>query len=182
MNFNCCCDKRTRNYGGCTWSCFILMQTIKLHFVVCTKIVNLHIRVNLMLTSELHCNWYGYIQYCCIVKKINDADWVSSFYIRILVESTGWNENLGETLDLYWHLYTHHHALTEELRLKDHNEFRRFLRMKVDTFDQLVELITPYVGKIDTNMRKAITVEERLSVTLRFLATGKSKFKFLSDN
>ena len=39
---------------------------------------------------------------------------------------------------------------------------------------RLVELVTPRIAKKKTNMRKTIIVEERLAVTLRFLATGNT--------
>jgi hypothetical protein len=37
----------------------------------------------------------------------------------------------------------------------------------------LVNLLGPVIGKQDTAMRQAIPLEERMIVTLRFLATGK---------
>lgn len=41
-------------------------------------------------------------------------------------------------------------------------------------FQILLNLVGPKTKKMDTNFRKAITVEERLALTLRFLATGDS--------
>ena len=52
--------------------------------------------------------------------------------------------------------------------------FKNYTRIFWDDFHLLVKLITPYIQKIDTNYRPAITVEEQLAVTLRFLATGDS--------
>ena len=37
-----------------------------------------------------------------------------------------------------------------------------------------MELVTPRITKKETNMRKTITVEKSLAVTLRFLATGNT--------
>ena len=37
-----------------------------------------------------------------------------------------------------------------------------------------MELVTLRIAKKETNMRKTITVEDRLAVTLRFLATGNT--------
>ena len=37
-----------------------------------------------------------------------------------------------------------------------------------------MELVTPMIAKKETNMRKTITAEERLAVTLRFLATDNT--------
>ena len=47
--------------------------------------------------------------------------------------------------------------------------FSNFVRMDVNDFE-----VTPYIERNDTNMREAISVSERLSLTLRFLATGDS--------
>lgn len=51
--------------------------------------------------------------------------------------------------------------------------FRDLLRMSVEEFTYLLERVTPHIVKKDTHLRKAISPRERLSVTLRFLATGK---------
>jgi hypothetical protein len=46
--------------------------------------------------------------------------------------------------------------------------------MSVTEFEYLASLISLKVEKVDTYMRQAITVKERLviSITLRFIATG----------
>ena len=48
----------------------------------------------------------------------------------------------------------------------------RCLRMDTHTFDWLVGLVTPLIGKQDTHLRLSITPGERLSLTLRHLSTG----------
>ncbi|CAI5696763.1 unnamed protein product [Oreochromis niloticus] len=52
--------------------------------------------------------------------------------------------------------------------------FRDLLRMSVEDFNYLLERISPAIIKKDTHLRKAISPRERLSVTLRFLATGET--------
>ncbi|XP_018360500.1 PREDICTED: putative nuclease HARBI1 [Trachymyrmex cornetzi] len=61
-----------------------------------------------------------------------------------------------------------------DLRIEDQEYFQRFFRMRIDLFDQLVEIVTPYIQRQDTNMRQCISSKERISLTLRFLATGES--------
>ncbi|KAM7282308.1 hypothetical protein ISCGN_002458 [Ixodes scapularis] len=63
-----------------------------------------------------------------------------------------------------------HHSLTRDL-LKDPNEFRRYLRMTPEVFQRLADGIRADVQKQDTVMRTAISAEERLEMTLRFLAS-----------
>ena len=46
--------------------------------------------------------------------------------------------------------------------------------MNVDTFEYLLEKLRPIITKKTTNMRKPISPEEQLAVSLRFYATGAS--------
>lgn len=54
------------------------------------------------------------------------------------------------------------------------DEFRKFFRMSPQQFDILLEKVRPFITKKDTNFRKAISVETRLTITIRFLASGDS--------
>ena len=47
--------------------------------------------------------------------------------------------------------------------------------MSPERFKHLLGLVSPLIAKKDTKMRAAISAEERLAVTLRFLATGDSQ-------
>lgn len=49
-----------------------------------------------------------------------------------------------------------------------------YLRMGYDTFQELLALVRPLIEKENTLFREAVSVEERLLATLRFLATGRS--------
>ena len=68
----------------------------------------------------------------------------------------------------------HYHQLMEELRLDDQESFYNFLRITPPMFDELLERITPFIGKEDTNYRKALEPGMKLAITLRHLATGDS--------
>lgn len=67
-----------------------------------------------------------------------------------------------------------HHNLLRELKLCEPNDYHNFLRMDEELFNELLEIISPIITKKDTVMRKAISAKERLTTTLRFLATGRS--------
>ncbi|XP_024870234.1 protein ANTAGONIST OF LIKE HETEROCHROMATIN PROTEIN 1-like [Temnothorax curvispinosus] len=68
-----------------------------------------------------------------------------------------------------------HHNLFLELQLEDPDKFRRCLRMSADIFEDLVTKVTPLIQRQDTHLRESISPAERLSVTLRHLATGESQ-------
>ncbi|KAL4092423.1 hypothetical protein QTP88_026924 [Uroleucon formosanum] len=64
--------------------------------------------------------------------------------------------------------------LLRELEENNPDDYRNYLRMDSQDFKLLLELIGPKIEKQNTVMRMAITPEERLIATLRFLATGRS--------
>ena len=47
--------------------------------------------------------------------------------------------------------------------------------MSPDRFHHLLGLVQEKISKKDTKFRKAISAEERLIITLRFLATGETQ-------
>ncbi|XP_071995514.1 uncharacterized protein [Engystomops pustulosus] len=59
--------------------------------------------------------------------------------------------------------------------LRQHpDKFHNYVRMTVTSFDRLLAHLRSGLRFQDTNMRRSVTPEERLIVTLRFLATGNS--------
>lgn len=64
--------------------------------------------------------------------------------------------------------------LITELRTNEPDLYRNFLRMDAKQFDDILELITPYIKKENTNMRQSISAGERFALALRFLATGEN--------
>ena len=59
-------------------------------------------------------------------------------------------------------------------------QYKNFTRMSPTDFENLINLIGPKIAKQDTFMRKSNTVQERLSITLCFLATGVVALLFTS--
>nr|CAH7757359.1 unnamed protein product [Callosobruchus chinensis] len=56
----------------------------------------------------------------------------------------------------------------------DSGHLKNFTRMTAEDYERLIILVGPKISKIDTKFRKAIPVQDRLAITLRFLATGDS--------
>lgn len=50
----------------------------------------------------------------------------------------------------------------------------QFLRLSLEEFETIHTLVEPFIKKMDTHWRTAITSKERLAITLRYLATGDS--------
>lgn len=69
-------------------------------------------------------------------------------------------------------IYSHIHLLNE-LKFAPEDWFN-YLRMDEDTYLELLQKVSPHIIKQDTHLREAITPHERLTVTLRYLATGRS--------
>ncbi|XP_037944698.1 putative nuclease HARBI1 [Teleopsis dalmanni] len=68
-----------------------------------------------------------------------------------------------------------------KLKKTELKELEENLNMPEEVFNYLLDLIKPHISKKDTIMRNAITAEERLAVTLRFLYSGMdySKLKLI---
>ena len=64
-----------------------------------------------------------------------------------------------------------YHSLVKELILFDHERFFKMFRMLPQQFEALLSWVGPKILKADTR-KDVISVDERLCVTLRYLATG----------
>lgn len=62
--------------------------------------------------------------------------------------------------------------LLKEICLEDTHSFQSFHRKSKENFVKLLRIVSPLIKKDDTKLRKAISPAQRLSVTLRYLATG----------
>lgn len=71
-----------------------------------------------------------------------------------------------------------HHRLVKELELEDEVGYNNFFRMNAQQFWFVVDQVAHRIQKQDTVMRESIRPDERVAVTLRFLATGET-FKSL---
>ncbi|XP_069625366.1 uncharacterized protein [Ranitomeya imitator] len=66
-----------------------------------------------------------------------------------------------------------YHTLYDELNANP-DKFSEYTRMSQDSFRELLGRVPGAIQRQDTQLRRAIPAEERLLVTLRFLATGES--------
>ncbi|XP_024085617.1 protein ALP1-like isoform X2 [Cimex lectularius] len=88
---------------------------------------------------------------------------------RIKRRRSKWVHEINQvrsTLGEYHHLYRH-------LR-EDEERFCSYFRMSPSTFDYILSQISTAIQKQDTNFRMAIPAEEKLMVTIRYLAHGMS--------
>ena len=69
------------------------------------------------------------------------------------------------------------HSLVQELATEDPKQLRHFLRLSGDAFDDLLHIVGPSISKLNTQYKDSIPPEERLAVTLRYLAQGRLNFK-----
>lgn len=67
-----------------------------------------------------------------------------------------------------------HLNLLNYIKDTEPEDYRNYFRMSSDVYFELLNMLRPYITKQNTNMRQAISANERLAVTLRFLATGRS--------
>ncbi len=63
--------------------------------------------------------------------------------------------------------------LVKELNAEEPEQFRQYHRMDRQSFESILAMVNTLIVKHDTQMRFAISPRERLTVTLRFLATGQ---------
>lgn len=61
----------------------------------------------------------------------------------------------------------------QDLR-NDNTIFREYIRMTSNQFDSLLVKVRPIIERKDSNMRKAISADARLMITLRYLSSGDS--------
>ena len=62
-------------------------------------------------------------------------------------------------------------TLLKELQ-PEPDDYRNFLRMDEETFEELLILVTPHIERQTTKFREPVSARDRLSVALRYLATG----------
>ena len=62
--------------------------------------------------------------------------------------------------------------IVRELNCEDPEKFRQYHRLDRASFEEILTLVSPLIAKQDTQLRCSLKPVERLSVILRFLATG----------
>ena len=74
-------------------------------------------------------------------------------------------------------------------QLRHHNDnrrFKKFLRVSPEMFDYIVNRVGPTIERKKTRRRRAIPVEQRVAIALRYVATGESytslEFRFRVSN
>ena len=66
--------------------------------------------------------------------------------------------------------------LVKEMAMGDIEMYFRYMRMTPGRMEHLFNLVAPSITKLSTNYRQPIPSQQRLSLTLRHLATGIAYF------
>ncbi|MPC14840.1 hypothetical protein E2C01_007616 [Portunus trituberculatus] len=64
-------------------------------------------------------------------------------------------------------------TILPEPRLKDTDSMRQCIHLNREQYHDLLQLMTPHIKKEDTHMKDAVTADERLTLTLRYLTTDQ---------
>lgn len=80
-----------------------------------------------------------------------------------------WCKNWYKNRNKYSHI-----NLLKELEIEEPGDLYNYLRMNIESFQFLLQLIEPKITKQNTKMRQSVTARERLIATLRYLATGRT--------
>ena len=56
--------------------------------------------------------------------------------------------------------------------ISNDGQYRNFFRMSQDSFYYILHLVEPVIARENTKYRNALRANEKLAITLRFLATG----------
>lgn len=97
---------------------------------------------------------------------INLAAAAVCIYIKKRKPKTKWQKGWLSARKQLTHL-----NLVQQLSLEP-ADWRNYLRMDETTYNTLLQMVTPMIKRKDTNMRQAITPHERLTATLRYIASG----------
>ena len=68
-------------------------------------------------------------------------------------------------------------TLVKEMKLHDHEYFKKQFRMSPTKLEELLSWVAPKITKTVTRSCEPIGAEERLCATLRYLATGDAQVK-----
>ncbi|KAL4718246.1 hypothetical protein ACJJTC_018245 [Scirpophaga incertulas] len=80
-----------------------------------------------------------------------------------------WCKNWYLERNKYSHMY-----LLKELEVREPGDLYNYLRMDMEAFETLLQLIEPVIERKNTQMRQSVSARERLTATLRYLATGRT--------
>lgn len=64
--------------------------------------------------------------------------------------------------------------LLRELEIREPGDLYNYLRMDITSFENLLDMVRPTIEKQDTRLRESVSARERLTATLRYLATGRT--------
>lgn len=118
------------------------------------------------------------------MEPFNELVMISTLAISVAICCTLFKNKRIKRRKVWMHPWRHHRLthgpanfiMPELIRSNDYFHYNNFIRMNDVQFNQLLQMITPRIERKNTNFRRCISAKERLVLTLRYLATGKSNF------
>lgn len=112
-----------------------------------------------------------------LVFAMEEEDVLTGLTLLLLLKKKQENEKRRKLWSRRWLLRRREESvafrLMRELREEDPATLRHWIRLDREQFEELLAQVTPLIEKQDTNMRQAVTPAERLTLTLRYLASGE---------
>ena len=109
----------------------------------------------------------------------NKAEVVACLMIATLVDSSDEEESAGRGKTRKWikrrATRGYFNTIIDELRCEDTNTYKEMMRMSYETFKEILRYIEPQITPEESfHGTEPIRAEERLALTIRFLATGET--------
>ncbi|XP_017302989.2 uncharacterized protein LOC108253473 [Diaphorina citri] len=138
----------------------------------------LHVKSNLTNANVFHVSENFCTDTLVSVKMPNRKVILASavFLFMYALRENGINQ-LPQPVRRWWRteLYRKRSKLVRELREQQlSGQYKNFTRMTPTDFEYILSQIGGKISKVNTRMRAAVSAEDRLALTLRFLATGDS--------
>ena len=141
----------------------------------CNILNNLCVSRNLMIDAILLAQWASVRRK--LTMAFSSYVWSVQAFVQRLKEEKAYFRNPRTTWTEDWLLNRErsiYNTLISEFRLNNSARFHQFFRLSPSQFDEILSMLRLHLEQQDV-CRAPVTPEERLAITLRYLATGESR-------